>query len=115
MPANVVLAVRSVSKLFAGILIEQAREVQAEWIAATDEEQADVLEPPPVGPAANEDGTPKEPRRGPLRPDHLREAWARYKSSAEGGAVGLHALWHSQQQDGVERFGTRTGGRRIFR
>ncbi|KXL49662.1 hypothetical protein M433DRAFT_36414, partial [Acidomyces richmondensis BFW] len=52
-PANVVLAVSAYTKLFAGELIEAAREVQAEWEAECD--------------------------RGPLLPDHLREALRRYK------------------------------------
>ena len=102
------------------MLVEQAREVQAEWMEGTNEKQAEIPEPQST-PGSDEarDGAapdvPKEPRRGPLRPDHLREAWARYQASVEGGAVGLQALWHNQQQDGVERFGSRTGGRRIFR
>lgn len=54
-------------------------------------------------------------RRGPLRPDHLREAVRRHRISQEGGAVGLHDPWHQQQHSGVERFGTRTPGRRLFK
>lgn len=57
----------------------------------------------------------KHNRYGPLRPDHLREAMRRYKLSMEGGSVGMHCLWNLQQQNGVERFGIRTMGRRIFR
>ncbi|KAK4185871.1 hTAFII28-like protein conserved region-domain-containing protein [Podospora australis] len=56
-----------------------------------------------------------EDRRGPLRPEHLREAMRRYRAGLEGGGVGMQGLWHQQQQSGVERFPTRTGGRRIFR
>jgi len=57
----------------------------------------------------------KDDRRGPLRPEHLREAIRRYKLGQEGGGVGMQQLWHLQQQNGVDRFPTRTGGRRIFR
>ncbi|KAK3947636.1 hTAFII28-like protein conserved region-domain-containing protein [Pseudoneurospora amorphoporcata] len=57
----------------------------------------------------------RDDRRGPLRPEHLREALRRYKMSFEGGGVGMQLIWHQQQQNGVERFPTRTGGRRIFR
>ena len=93
-----------------GQIIEDARRVQLEMIAA-GEEQADIPEPP----ALPGQETPAEPRVGPLRPEHLREAFYRYKTSGEGGGVGLQGLWHAQQEDGVERFGTRTGGRRIFK
>lgn len=57
----------------------------------------------------------RDDRRGPLRPEHLREALRRYKISFEGGGVGMQLIWYQQQQNGVERFPTRTGGRRIFR
>lgn len=57
----------------------------------------------------------RDDRRGPLRPEHLREALRRYKMGFEGGGVGMQLIWHQQQQNGVERFPTRTGGRRIFR
>lgn len=52
---------------------------------------------------------------GPLRPDHLREAVRRYKLAQEGAGVGTKPLWNIQQQNGAERFPSRTGGRRIFR
>jgi transcription initiation factor TFIID subunit 11 len=113
-PANVVLAVRSVAKVFIGQLIESARRVQTEQIEVTGEAQAEVPEPPPVE-GLEEEMANKGPRRGPLRPEHLREAFYRYQRGAEGGGVGLQALWHAQQQDGVERFGSRTGGRRLFK
>ncbi|KAL0466064.1 hTAFII28-like protein conserved region domain-containing protein [Neurospora intermedia] len=57
----------------------------------------------------------RDDRRGPLRPEHLREALRRYKMGFEGGGVGMQLIWHQQQQNGVERFPTRTGSRRIFR
>ncbi|PFH61176.1 hypothetical protein XA68_18059 [Ophiocordyceps unilateralis] len=69
-PQMVSTAVKAVAKLFAGEMIEAARNVQGEWMAA-GEVQSDV--PAPSG------GDGSEPRRGPLRPDHLREAWRRYK------------------------------------
>ncbi|OLN88988.1 Transcription initiation factor TFIID subunit 11 [Colletotrichum chlorophyti] len=113
-PPNVALAVKSVSKLFIGDLIEKARDVQGEWIKATGEKQSELPTPPP-----KDDGSQSraamEDKRGPLRPDHLREAWRRYKMSGEGGWVGIQGLWHEQQSSGVERFPVRTGGRQIFR
>ncbi|KAL0943170.1 uncharacterized protein CTRU02_201056 [Colletotrichum truncatum] len=116
-PPNVALAVKSVSKLFIGELIERARDVQGEWIKATGEKQSELPTPPPS--TKDENGeisqAVKEDRRGPLRPDHLREAWRRYKMSGDGGWVGIQGLWHEQQCSGVERFPVRTGGRRIFK
>ncbi|KAF0320662.1 Transcription initiation factor TFIID subunit 11 [Colletotrichum sp. SAR11_59] len=116
-PPNVALAVKSVSKLFIGELIERARDVQGEWIKATGEKQSELPTPPPVSKDENGEASQaaKEDRRGPLRPDHLREAWRRYKMSGDGGWVGIQGLWHEQQSSGVERFPVRTGGRRIFK
>lgn len=140
------LAVKSVAKLFIGDLIESARRVQAEWIAAgTEPTQIDVdgrevdenitsiagdgsrtakeLTSTREGRAAvaraiariDDEKGMLEQRRGPLRPDHLREAWRRHKEEAEGGSVGLLGLWHAQQESGVERFAVKARGRRIFR
>jgi transcription initiation factor TFIID subunit 11 len=117
---------RAVSKVFIGDIIETARRVQCEWIEATGEKQTDLPTPPVsigASPNANDEtevpGNGKdaegEARRGPLRPEHLREALRRYRKSQEGGGVGMQLIWHQQQQNGVERFPTRTGGRRIFR
>ncbi len=64
---------------------------------------------------AEDEAVRKWHRRGPLRPEHLREALRRYKLAYEGGCVGLHDPWHQQQQSGVERFGIRTRGRRLFK
>lgn len=110
-PQMVSTAVKAVAKLFAGDIIEGARNVQGEWIAA-GEQQSEF--PTPPSSAADGDETEPEPRRGPLRPDHLREAWRRYKSSGDSRGVGVQQLWHAQQGDGVERFSTRTRTR-LFR
>ncbi|RDA93053.1 hypothetical protein CP533_0700 [Ophiocordyceps camponoti-saundersi (nom. inval.)] len=108
-PHMVTTAVKAVAKLFAGEIIEGARRVQGQWMAA-GEAQSEVPIPPP-GP---ENKIHDDDRRGPLRPDHLREAWRRYKLGGESYGVGMQQLWHAQRQDGVERFSTRTQ-RRIFR
>lgn len=102
-------AVKAVAKLFAGEMIESARHVQGEWIAA-GEKQSELPTPPPS--TAEDEEAPV--RRGPLRPDHLREAWRRYKVSGESYGVGMQQPWHAQQADGVERFSTRTR-KRLFR
>lgn len=129
-PANVCKAMQSVAKVFVGDLVEASRKVQAEWIAKTGEPQAEPGVKFPDWPyeeeehwAEPQDGRPrsihpkvkpKEPPRGALRPDHVREAWRRYKNGAEGGNVGTLELWHKQQSSGVERFGVRNGRRRLF-
>lgn len=124
------LTVRTAAKLFVGDIIEAARRVQGEWIDKMDEKQVEsgLLTPEPSqingeGQPAKEGDTAEDEdealrkfhKRGPLRPDHLREALRRYKMAQEGGCVGLHDPWHQQQQSGVERFGTRTQGRRLFK
>lgn len=135
MPDNVVLTVRTAAKLFIGDIIEAARRVQGEWIDKLDEKQVeDPLLTPEATPEHKKEQDPTAAngggddagededekirrwhRRGPLRPDHLREALRRYKLALEGGCVGLHDLWHQQQQSGVERFATRAQGRRLFK
>lgn len=129
-PENIVIGMRAVAKVFIGDIIESARRVQAEWIEKLGEKQTDLPTPPAsaaASPSADgeaaettraKEAEPEpepEPRRGPLRPEHLREAVRRYRKGVEGGGVGMQWIWHQQQQSGVERFPTRTGGRRIFR
>ncbi|KAF2685985.1 hypothetical protein K458DRAFT_299114 [Lentithecium fluviatile CBS 122367] len=53
----------------------------------------------------------RECDKGPLTPDHLREALRRYKRDREGGAAGFAGL----SLEGVERTLARTGGKRLFR
>lgn len=134
MPPSVVTAVRSVTKYFLTDLIVKARRVQGEWSEVENEKQADVEYPGRIltrnpeakekfdkqakewpWEAEKEEVILQEPPRGPLRPDHLREAWRRYKTSLQGSSTGLQGLWHVQQHSGVERFPSKTGGRRIFK
>ncbi|KAK4139523.1 hTAFII28-like protein conserved region-domain-containing protein [Dichotomopilus funicola] len=138
---NVVIGMRAVAKVFIGDVIESARRVQGEWIEKLDEKQTDLPSPlPTIAPTPDVSGEadtqPAEAtttdaaetkdtrdtrnsevndRRGPLRPEHLREAVRRYRKGFEGGGVGMQWVYHQQQQGGVERFPTRTGGRRLFR
>ncbi|KAK0614558.1 hTAFII28-like protein conserved region-domain-containing protein [Immersiella caudata] len=122
---NVVIGMRAVAKVYIGDIIEAARRVQNEWVENTGEKQTDLPTPPvSAAPSPNANGEvaegqapepPKDDRRGPLRPEHLREAVRRYKRSFEGGGVGMQRVWHQQQQNGTERFPPRTGGRRVFR
>ncbi|TWU70617.1 hypothetical protein ED733_000511 [Metarhizium rileyi] len=114
-PQMVSTAVKAVAKLFAGEIIEAARNVQGEWITA-GEKQTDLPTPPPStnDGGNNEETEDAEMKRGPMRPDHLREAWRRYKLTGESRGVGVQQLWHAQQGSGVERFSTRTR-KRLFR
>ncbi|OAA38510.1 TAFII28-like protein [Beauveria brongniartii RCEF 3172] len=111
-PQMVSTAVKAVAKLFAGELIEEARQVQAEWIRA-GEHQSELPTPTPPPPPADSTEEEKreqelDPKRGPLRPDHLRAAWLRYRTSKQSHGVGMQQLWHNQQGSGVERFSART-------
>ncbi|KAK4153642.1 hTAFII28-like protein conserved region-domain-containing protein [Chaetomidium leptoderma] len=123
---NVVIGMRAVAKVFIGDIIESARRVQGEWIETTGEKQTDLPTPPAppkaaAAPIVDGEGDTQgkdaeaDDRRGPLRPEHLREAVRRCRKGFEGGGVGMQWVYHQQQQGGVERFPTRTGGRRIFR
>ena len=49
--------------------------------------------------------------RGPLLPDHLREALRRYKKERGGGSAGFRGL----SMEGKIATASRTGGKRLFR
>ncbi|KAI9765293.1 MAG: hypothetical protein M1840_007492 [Geoglossum simile] len=74
-PPLVVTTIGGLSKVFIGEIVEKAREVQAQWIAA-----------------ANPNVVFREEMRGPLLPDHLREAVRRYRNDGEGGGAGFRGL-----------------------
>ncbi|KAI1100269.1 TAFII28-domain-containing protein [Jackrogersella minutella] len=110
-PSNVHQMMQTVLKLYLGEIVEEAREVQEEWINL-GEKQTDLpddeLQP------MNE--MSKFRRQAPLRPEHLREASRRLKASTEnGGSVGSLLIWNQQRQSGVERFAVKAGGRRLFK
>lgn len=80
--------------------------MQTQWVEAGADPQTDIprsLEPD------------KEKRRGPLMPDHLREAFRRHMLEADGGLVGQLGLWQLQQHSGVERFGVKVKGKRLLK
>jgi transcription initiation factor TFIID subunit 11 len=177
-PANVVTVVNSYTKLFAGMLVEEAREVQAEWMAmaqkradgepnpaykrlkrtyddekaadgeqreqqvgessaqpngikkestspptqsdvvmneahnaSKDENSNDAVSAVYPGGAGGLSTSIEECDRGPLLPDHLREALRRYKKARKGGTVGFTGL----SLEGREIAASRMGGRRLFR
>ncbi len=112
-PATVILAVKSAAKVFAGDLIESARRVQSQWLEISVESQTGLPSPPAE--SEGDSRTGKEKRRGPLLPDHLREAYRRHMKEGNGGLVGELGLWQAQQHSGVERFGTKLGGKRLIK
>ncbi|KAF7853669.1 hypothetical protein EAF04_010660 [Stromatinia cepivora] len=117
-PATVILAVKSVAKQFVGELIEGARKVQTQWIAAGEPNSGFVISPVGDTNIAGEEengGAVKELRRAPLQADHLREALRRLRQGNEDGLAGQLNLWQLQQHSGVERFASRVGGKRLFK
>lgn len=111
--ANIPQAMQVVCKLFLGDMVEEARRAQQEEIQA-GVKQTDL----PEG-KENEEGiseASKHRRHAPLRPEHMAEAYRRWKrSGATGGSGGNNMAWHQQTRNGQERFAPRTGGRRVFR
>jgi len=106
-PQSVITTINGFTKLFIGELIERARQVQLEWMA--------VAETLPTGDKIAPD-TPLSERiaqrdRGPLLPDHLREALRRYKRDVEGGGAGFAGA----SLQGKEATAARFGGRRLLR
>lgn len=170
-PANVVTVVGAYTKMFAGLLIEGAREVQSEWVAVeekradgelngvarklrmgigaeeegrthqeatqanssetaqtnghagSDDTQPNTDDGSATLPAGDENGVRavspsqnirrqlSDHDRGPLTPDHLREALRRYKKSRYGGTVGFTGL----SLEGKDVAAARVGGKRLFR
>ncbi|GAB7340529.1 hypothetical protein MBLNU457_6947t1 [Dothideomycetes sp. NU457] len=108
-PKNVVTTISAYSKVFAGEIVDRARGVQREWVAAMDKlptGERNVM----IG--DGEGGAQVQERDlGPLTPDHLREALRRYKLDREGGTVGFTGL----SLEGRESAASRNGGRRLFK
>ncbi|KAI1214706.1 TAFII28-domain-containing protein [Annulohypoxylon truncatum] len=110
-PVNVHQMMQSVLKQYIGDIVEAAREIQEEWVAL-GEKQTDL----PNDELQPTSELSQSRREAPLRPDHLREAYRRYRASAEhGGSMGSLMFWNQQTQNGTERFAVKAGGRRIFK
>ncbi|KAA6406553.1 MAG: hypothetical protein FRX48_09718 [Lasallia pustulata] len=105
-PPSVITTINGYTKVFIGNLIERAREVQQQYADAETDAEATLPSPPPSfaedarGNGGNNsngsfpnvelpDTVKKNRDRGPLLPDHLREALRRYKRDGEGGGAGL--------------------------
>lgn len=93
-PEAVVKTINGFTKVFIGEVIEKARDVQAQWLAAEFPDQ--VI---------------SDAERGPLLPDHFREALRRYRKDMEGGGAGFHAL----SLGNMAGYPVATGGKRLFR
>lgn len=106
-PQSVVQAMQVYLKVFMGEVVEEARRVQIEWQAASDE----FPDKTPVPADASLQDRTKEEWRGPLLPDHIREAVRRMKKNRNGGAAGFKGV----SLAGKERTIPRMGGRRLFR
>lgn len=107
-PGSVVTTISAYTKVFAGEIVDRARSVQREWVAAAEllpNGDRNVL-----GQAEGE-ASVNERDLGPLLPDHLREALRRYRNEREGGTVGFTGL----SLEGRETAAVRSGGRRLFR
>jgi transcription initiation factor TFIID subunit 11 len=106
-PASIITTINGYTKVLISELVERARDVQLEWMAATD-----TL---PTGEKVPEDAPLKDRMkiedRGPLTPDHMREAYRRYRKDREGGCAGILGL----SLAGRETTAARMGGRKLFR
>jgi len=107
-PNTVVTTISAYSKVFAGEIVDRARQVQREWVAAAAELPTGDKNVMGAG-----EGMAKVEERdlGPLLPDHLREALRRYKMDREGGSVGFTGL----SLEGRESAAARNGGKRLFK
>lgn len=194
-PANVITVVAAYTKMFAGLIVEGSRDVQAEWLAVAEKrpdgednhvakklsgegsevrekarvdgekakegtengEKDDKMEVDAEVTVKNEDESPtandvphtedtqpdsslenghdsakdgdgqaapavleasmgvrrqiEEVDRGPLLPDHLREALRRYKKAQYGGTVGFTGL----SLEGKDNAAARMGGKKMFK
>jgi transcription initiation factor TFIID subunit 11 len=111
--ANIPQAMQVVCKLFLGDMVEEARRVHQEEIRAGIK-QTDLPEDKEYEEDISEES--KHHRQPPLRPEHLAEAYRRWKrTGATGGSGGNTLAWSQQTCNGTERFAPRAGGRRIFR
>jgi len=102
------ISVQGAAKMFVGELIERARQVQYEQMVLRD--KFPTGEPVPEEAGIKE--RTKEMDRGPIQPDHLREALRRYKKDREGGSAGFLG---ASLGGGILHASARMGGKKLFR
>ena len=140
-PPSVITAINGFTKVFLGTLIEQAREVQAHQVevalaqgslpnplpgssppgsTSTDTMFVGRINGPNVSNSPwvtdwTKDGEPKtkDGYMGPIQPDHLREAYRRYRASGEGGGSGVEGRSVGLGINGAGS--ARLRGRRLFK
>lgn len=93
--------------------------MQSQWLdlSKTDEVGTELVKR--IGPPkSDEDAEYRKSlsieQRGPLTPEHLREALRRIKLERLS-SVGLLGLGRSQHSTGQDRFGIKMAGKRLFR
>jgi transcription initiation factor TFIID subunit 11 len=106
-PPSVVVTVMGSTKVLLGELIERGRGIQAEWQATSETFPSGKSVPDDT----SLDDRTKVADRGPLTPDHIREALRRYKRDREGGSAG----YLGASLRGTEVTAARAGNRRLFR
>jgi transcription initiation factor TFIID subunit 11 len=106
-PSSIVLTLMGVTKLFMGEIVERARDVQYECMAKSEVDPTRQRWPEGTKPREKK----REMDRGPITPDHLREALRRYKKDREGGSAGFLGL----SGQGMEKAAARVNGKKLFR
>ncbi|KAF2400196.1 hypothetical protein EJ06DRAFT_582081 [Trichodelitschia bisporula] len=103
----IAVTLNAAAKNFIGELVEMALQVRLEWLAAC----AELPNSEPLPPNLTLAQRTRQDLRGPLTPDHLREAYRRYKLARMGGTGGIQGL------SGNRLIQTRAavGGKRVFR
>ena len=133
-PAGVIVTINGFAKVFIGTLIERAREIQKQYMEADEilsamrsqkEGQFSVLTenytrddyPFSIQTHSSrgliDQALEQHKHVGPLLPDHLREAFRRYKRDGEGGGAALGGI---SLGFGLAGTGSaRLQGKRLFR
>jgi transcription initiation factor TFIID subunit 11 len=127
-PPSVITTINGFTKVFVGNLVERAREVQQQENHATQS----LPTPPRTQETMTEVNTSmsstqqstqassgdqhtrfKDGYIGPLLPDHIREAYRRYRKDGEGGGAGVsgYSVGLGLPGAGIAR----AGGKRLFR
>lgn len=111
-PASIITAVSAYTKSFIGDIVDRAIDVQIEW-QVCEERKEQIKSGEVISEHLSIKDRTKPEDRGPLTPDHIREALRRYKKDREGSSTGFLGL--SLQANGRENVAAKTGGRRLFR